>query len=239
MTPARPRRPDRRLAAVLIAVGAVLGAGWLFDRLPGRGFIQEPAAPAATASAPAQPDRPELAARPDPAEPAAAAEEPADPRREPAAHAGQAREREVQARFQQGVSMLHAKRYELAVTALHRVLELAPTLVEAHVNMGYALIGAERPRAAADFFLSAIELRPRQANAYYGLGLALEALEDYPGALGAMRTFIHLSDPADPYVRKARSALWEWQSRLDAALAAAESAGESDSTSAPVPVQAQ
>jgi len=26
-----------------------------------------------------------------------------------------------------------------------------------------------------------------------------------------MRTFVHLSPAGDPYVRKARAALWEWQ----------------------------
>lgn len=40
----------------------------------------------------------------------------------------------------------------------------------------------------------------------------LEAQGDIGGALGAMRTFVHLSPPDDPYVRKARAALWEWQS---------------------------
>jgi len=85
---------------------------------------------------------------------------------------------------------------------------------EAHVNMGFALIGKENYKAAADFFSSAIELRPYQANAYWGLAISLEQLGDLEGALGAMRTFIHLSPPNDPFVRKARSALWEWESTL-------------------------
>lgn len=121
---------------------------------------------------------------------------------------------EIDARFQQGVVMLHAKRYDEAVTAFHRVLELSPRLVDAHVNMGYALLGLRQDRAARDFFLTAIDLRPYQGNAYWGLATALENLGDLPGALGAMRTYIHLAPPDDPYVRKARSALWEWDSRL-------------------------
>lgn len=127
--------------------------------------------------------------------------------------AAHARASEVDARFRQGVLMLHARRYEHALTAFHRVLELAPRLPEAHVNLGYALLGLARPQAAHDFFQSAIALRPQQANAYYGLALALEALGDVPGARGAMRTYLHLVPADAPHVRKARAALSAWQAR--------------------------
>lgn len=135
----------------------------------------------------------------------------ADPHVSPGLHADERRAIEVKERFTQGVMMLHAKRYEHAVTAFHRVLELAPEMPEAHVNMGFALIGLERYAAARDFFESATALRPGQANAYYGLAVALEGLRDLPGAMGAMRTFVHLSKPDDPFVRKAEAALWEWR----------------------------
>jgi Flp pilus assembly protein TadD len=130
----------------------------------------------------------------------------------PLAHQDQAKAREVDLRFKEAVVMLHAKQYEHALTALHRVLELSPKMPEAHVNMGYTLLGLERFSAARDFFSSAVELRPMQANAYYGLALALEALNDRQAALGAMRSFVHLAKPDDPFVRKGRAALWEWQS---------------------------
>lgn len=140
-----------------------------------------------------------------------------DPQRFPVAHAHTAREVELRQRFQQAVAMLHAKRYDYAITALHRVLELAPRMPEAYVNMGFALLGKKRYRAARDFFQAAIDLRPYQDNAYWGLAVALEGLGDLEGAVGAMRTFIHLA-PSDPrtesFVRKARAALWEWGSRL-------------------------
>ena len=118
---------------------------------------------------------------------------------------------EIHQRFQQGVIMLHAKQHEHAMTAFHRVLELDPALPEAHVNMGFALIGLERYGAARDFFESAIALRKEQINAYYGLAVALDGLRDRPGAIGAMRTFVHLSRTDDPYLRKAQAALWEWE----------------------------
>lgn len=136
----------------------------------------------------------------------------ANPNSAPLTHQVQAKAIEVDRRFNEATVMLHAKQFEHALTALHRVLELAPKMPEAHVNMGYAMLGLQRFTAARDFFSGALELRPAQANAYYGLALALDALNDRPGALGAMRTFVHLAKPDDVFVRKARAALWEWQS---------------------------
>ena len=137
-------------------------------------------------------------------------------------HATDPIRQEIHQRFQQGVIMLHAKQHEHAVTAFHRVLELDPALPEAHVNMGFALIGLERHGAARDFFEGAIALRKEQLNAYYGLAVALDGLRDRPGAIGAMRTYVHLSRPDDPYVRKAQAALWEWEAaRTEGAAAGA------------------
>ncbi len=121
---------------------------------------------------------------------------------------------EIRLRFQQAVMMLHAGRYEYAATALHRVLALSPRLTDAHVNMGFALLGLQRYREAEAFFRNAIELDPYKGNAYWGLAEVFEAQGDLPAALGAMRTYIHLAPPGDPYVRRARAALWEWEDRL-------------------------
>ena len=136
----------------------------------------------------------------------------ANPNSAPLTHQAQAKALEVDRRFNEATVMLHAKQFEHALTALHRLLVLAPQMPEAHVNMGYAMFGLQRYAAARDFFSGAIELRPAQVNAYYGLALALDALNDRAGALGAMRTYVHLAKPDDAFVRKARAALWEWQS---------------------------
>ena len=131
-----------------------------------------------------------------------------DPREK---HAREMKLREIDERFGQGVVMLHAKQYEHALTAFHRVLELDPAMPEAHVNAGFALLGMDKPAAARDFFAAAIELRPRQLNAYYGLAAALERTGDLAAARGAMRTYAHLAPAADPFRRKAEAALWEWE----------------------------
>ena len=129
-------------------------------------------------------------------------------------HVAQKRDAEIKARFDQGVLMLHAKQYEHAITAFHRVLELEPQLPEAHVNMGFALIGERRFDAARDFFHSATELRRDQVNAYYGLAVALKGLDDLPGAVGAMRTYLHRSTEEDPFRAKAQTTLREWETVL-------------------------
>lgn len=130
------------------------------------------------------------------------------------AHAEEALKAEVDLRFQQGVVMLHAREYEHAMTAFHRVLQLAPRMPEAHVNAGFALAGQKRFKEALAFFDSATELRKEQANAYYGMAIALEGMGDLRGALAAMEAFLHRAKADDPYRRKAESAVWEWRAQL-------------------------
>ena len=138
-----------------------------------------------------------------------------DPVSDPQGHAKQRRMERIAQRFDQAIAMLHAKRYEFAVTALTRVLELSPNMPEAHVNMGFALLGLEDYKGAGDSFANAIRIKPFQANAYWGLAVSLEKLGDLEAALGAMRSYIHLAKPdEESYVRKARAALWEWEERL-------------------------
>jgi tetratricopeptide (TPR) repeat protein len=118
---------------------------------------------------------------------------------------------EVDLLFKQAVIMLHAKQYEHAVTALHRVLALAPTLPEAHVNMGYTMFDLHRYTVSRDFFRSAIALRPAQANAHYGLALALAELDDRGGAAREMSEYLRLAPANDPFVAKAQAALKGWR----------------------------
>lgn len=121
---------------------------------------------------------------------------------------------EINERFEQGVAMLHAKKYEFAITSFHKVIELSPNLVDAHVNMGYALLGLKKYKAAGDFFANAIRLDSYKVNAYWGLAVSLEGLGDKQAALGAMRAYVHLAPPSDPFVTRARSAMWEWENDL-------------------------
>ena len=132
-----------------------------------------------------------------------------------AAHAQKKGNAEIEQRFNQGVVMLHAKRYDDAITAFHRVLLLDPDMPEANVNMGFALLGLNRYSAARDFFESAIAVRTDQINAYYGLALALTGMQDTALALGAMRTYRHLAPRDDPYREKVEQLTKEWEEKLD------------------------
>jgi hypothetical protein len=134
----------------------------------------------------------------------------------PRRHAAEKIRADIDTRFQQGVMMLHAKQYDHALTAFHRVLQLAPEMPEAYVNMGFALLGLQRYKEARDFFESATMLRRNQVNAYYGLAVALEGMGDLEGALGAMQAYAHLAKDNDPFRIKAEGAIWEWRETLEA-----------------------
>lgn len=130
------------------------------------------------------------------------------------AHVDAKRKEEVDLRFKQGVIMLHAKQYDHAVTAFHRVLQLAPKMPEAHANMGFAMLGQKRYKEALDFFDGATELNRNQLNAYYGMAEAYEGLGDYRGALESMEAWLHRAKPDDPFRRRAEAGVWEWREKL-------------------------
>lgn len=121
---------------------------------------------------------------------------------------------ELKMRFDQAITLMHAKQYEYAITALDRVLKLSPRMVEAHVNMGYALLGMEEFELAANSFDQAISINVNQANAYYGLALAWAGKDDFSGALGAMRSYIHLVKDGGGHVKTAREWLAKWEQKV-------------------------
>lgn len=144
-------------------------------------------------------------------------ESPFSGRLQPKQHAQAKTREEMDRRFREGVVMLHAKQYEHALTAFHRVLQLNPEMPEAHVNAGFALLGMKNYQVAADFFDAATTLRPNQLNAYYGLGEALQGMGNTQGALQAMETYLHRAPENDPFRRKAESAVWEMRAELEQA----------------------
>ena len=120
-------------------------------------------------------------------------------------HAIDSRQREITERFGQGVRMMQIKQHQHAVTAFHRVLELDPTIPEAHVNMGFALFELGDQAGAQRFFESATRLNKNQLNAYYGLALSARAQGAHEVAAGAMRTWLHLAPTDDPLRAKAEA----------------------------------
>lgn len=169
-----------------------------------------------------------------------------DPDSDPDGHVRQARKREMDARFRQGAAMLHAGRYEEAVTALHRLLELSPEMPEAHVNMGYALLGLGRFDAALAFFQGAADLKPMLTNAYYGMAMAHEGRGSLRKAVESMETYLHLEREDAHYLRLSSAAVWEWRAQLaeeagpdsmDGSDAVPESQGDAGGLAPPHAVQ--
>jgi Flp pilus assembly protein TadD len=117
----------------------------------------------------------------------------------------------VKRHFDWAVTQLRTGHFQQAIDGFRAVLEHSPAMPEAYINTGFAQIELQQYDQAVQSFQTAADLRPGQVNAYWGLALSLEGLCDIPGAIGAMRTYIHLSSPDDPFLAKARAALWEWE----------------------------
>ncbi len=116
--------------------------------------------------------------------------------------------------FSNAINYMQKKQYKLAVDEWQRLLELNSKIPEAYVNLGFSFYEMADYKQAKRNFQFAMDLNPYQANAYYGLAICLEKNSDIKAASGAMRSFIHLSKKSDPFLRKAESALWEWQAQL-------------------------
>ena len=121
---------------------------------------------------------------------------------------------EVRQRFEQAIVLIHGKQFEYAIKALNHILTITTELPQVYVNLGFAYLGLYDYNSAESAFERALELRADQANAYYGMAIVLEEKKQIEPALGAMRTFIHLADPEDKFVVKARAAIWEWEALL-------------------------
>ncbi len=210
------RRAPLVALAVVMAVG--LAAGLAFEQTELRGVTVSPPAepPARTALAPAPA---QIAPVPKPA--------PA-PQGEPA---------EFRAAFAAGIAHLRQGDAHSAAQAFETARRANPHAPEVYVNLGFAYLELNQPAASRAAFETASTIAPGQVNAYFGLAEALDALGDGEGAMGAMRTYLHLAPGDDPFRRRAMSALWEWESRREAALAAASGATEPAPTPAETPAE--
>ncbi len=145
---------------------------------------------------------------------------PVDPALNPAAHVLQQGEQQLKILFEHGGLLLQSGQPQAALDALRLAEALSPTLPEIQVNIGFALYELGRYKEALLHLDRATALRPMQANAYYAAALAYEGLGELEGAVGAMRSYLHLSaqqsgdERSRSFAVKARAALWEWEARL-------------------------
>lgn len=122
--------------------------------------------------------------------------------------------------FNNALSYMQNKQYPQAVLVWNELLLINDSIPEVHVNQGFSLFEMGHIEPASKHFQRALELNSYQINAYYGLAICFEKMEDMESAMGAMRSYIHLADDNDPFVRKAQSALWEWENDLKSQRAA-------------------
>ena len=131
--------------------------------------------------------------------------------------------------FAAAVRHMQKRQYQPALNLWHRALLIEPDIPEIKVNMGFSLYELGEYATARNFFIDAMEQNSYQANAYYGLAITSEKMGDLKGALGAMRSYIHLAadEQDEKFVRMARSALWEWEAQLAEDSRPPNSAGDS------------
>jgi hypothetical protein len=138
--------------------------------------------------------------------------------------------------FAAGITFLRLGDAHSAVQAFETARKANPHAPEVYANLGFAYLELDQPAASRAVFERASAIAPMQANVYFGLAEALDGLGDTEGAMGAMRTYLHLAPDNDPFRRRAMSALWEWETRGAAAPAAAACP---DAPDAPVPALAE
>ncbi len=124
--------------------------------------------------------------------------------------------------FRAGVEQLREGHAHAALRTFEEARKHRPGVPEVYVNLGFAYLVLEVPDAARKSFEKAIELRADQPNAYFGLAESFEKLDDLEMALGAMRSYVHLTPEDDPYRRRAMAAVWEWQTALGRNVARAD-----------------
>jgi len=215
--PVQPkRRRDQRLFGISLVVLGTALVGYLISLAPGRGVATDATAPKLAA---ARADLRDLAAsaagHPPPltveaeAEAAPAAEPPAE-KKAPAT--------EGEKIMQAAKAHLRAKRYDAAIATLHEARELLKPDLRAYLLMAKALEAKKDYETARDFYGAVIDRDPWQADAYWGVATTSEAMGELDAAVGAMRNFLHVQPNADPQklrIVQARSALWEWEAKLE------------------------
>lgn len=203
------RRRDYRVPTLLLALVMVGALGYGFSLLPSRGVEATSVASSPVSAAPGFTGLSESASVRQDVSASAALELAIDPK-DP--DGPQARKLLMEAGEQ-----IKLRRYEETIQGLHQAQPLLQKYPEAYVLLGRALEGRKDYAAARDFYQAAINRNPYLADAYWGFGTASEALGDLPSALGAMRSYLHTEPNKDPNrlrIAQARSAIWEWESKI-------------------------
>ncbi|HBE19530.1 MAG TPA: protein kinase [Cyanobacteria bacterium UBA11149] len=95
--------------------------------------------------------------------------------------------------YQRGETLFELKRYQDALDAYNRALELKPEYTEALAGQGDALLQLNRSQEAIEAYEKAIQLQPDYATAWKGRGIALDKLQKYEEAINALDEVLKLT----------------------------------------------
>lgn len=208
----RAKRRDYRLPTLLALSAAVIGLGYAFSVMPGRG-VQADTAPKTSAAPHAPMGFSSLAEAPRNGRGDVSEALPIDPLFDPKDPDAQTASRIMK----EADGQIRQKQYDRAIATLNRERALMQKYPESYVLLGRALEGKKEFAAARDFYNTAISRDPYFADAYWGYATSSEGLHDLESALGAMRSYLHTEPDRDPKrlrIAQARSAIWEWETAL-------------------------
>lgn len=140
-----------------------------------------------------------------------------DPTQDRAGHLSEVRRVTLDALNGMARDFLKAGKADEAAQSLLKAMYLAPDDADAFVLMGDVMMQRQRFGEAREYYEGAIDRDRLRAEAYFGHATASEAMGDLESALGGMRSYLHVVSDKDPFrlkVAQARSAIWEWESRL-------------------------
>lgn len=222
MTEEYPPQPaavrDYRRGAILAVPFAVALLATAVSLMPGRG-VESGHPNVAASTFPSIPPHGSARFRDDEQAPPAAAGGTlrVDPTQDKAGHLDEVRRVTVDALNGMARGALKSGQPDEAGQSLIKAMYLAPNDPEAFHLMGDAMMQRRRFGEAREYYESAIDRDRLRADAYFAHASASEALGDLESALGGMRSYLHVVADKDPFrlkVAQARSAIWEWESKL-------------------------
>jgi tetratricopeptide (TPR) repeat protein len=208
----RPRR-DVRLRVAFLALIAVVALGYAlmhFNAGPSTGRGPDPAADGR--ASPHPPGFSDLRAAP-----ASRGEVSELDYRDPAKAEAGAGDRQARAVLRAAAQSIRTRQYDQAIAMLNRQQALVQPYAQAYLLIARALEGKRDYQTARDFYNAAADRDPYLADAYWGFATSSEQLNDLEGAIGGMRSFLHVEGGDGPYrlrVARARAAIWEWEAKL-------------------------
>jgi tetratricopeptide (TPR) repeat protein len=204
-------RRDHRLVALVLVAISITSLGYLASRLPGKGIDNSIVRPQEKHGE-IKPDLHPFAGIPD-----SAAQVEREEFSGPTTSATSSVDQQKQTLRKEARKLLADKKFKAAIRPLEALIQLTPESAQPHLLMGLALEGAGNFELARKYYEAAVDRDPMMADAYFGYATTSDALNDLESALGGMRSFLHVQKDDDPYrmrVAQARSAIWEWESRL-------------------------